>query len=67
MKRILLMSATALLFTSLSAQTKQMTLQECIDYALQNNITLQQSKLKQQSAIVDVKHSKAALLPSLSA
>ena len=67
MKRILLMSATALLFTSLSAQTKQMTLQECIDYALQNNITLQQSKLKQQSAIEDVKQSKAALLPSLSA
>ena len=67
MKRILLMSATALLFTSLSAQTKQWTLQECIDYALQNNITLQQSRLKQQSAQEDVKQSKAALLPSLSA
>ena len=67
MKKILLMSVTALLFTSLSAQTKQMTLQECIDYALQNNITLKQAKLQQKSAAEDVSQSKAALLPSLSA
>lgn len=67
MKKILLMSVTALLFTSLSAQTKQMTLQECIDYALQNNITLKQAKLQQKSAAEDVSQSKAALLPSFSA
>ena len=51
----------------LPAQTKQWTLQDCIDYAMQNNITLQRSKLQQQSAAEDVKGSKAALLPSLNA
>ena len=48
-------------------QTKAWTLQECLDYAMQNNITLRQSKLQQQSAAEDVKGAKAALLPSLSA
>lgn len=47
-------------------QAKQWTLQECIDYALQNNITLQKSRLQTQSAHEDVQMSKAALLPSLS-
>ena len=49
-----------------SAQ-KQWTLQECIDYAMQNNITLQKAKLSQQSAAEDLKGAKGALLPSLSA
>ena len=56
-----------MLSAAVSAQTKQWTLQECIDYAMQNNITLQRSKLQQQSAAEDVKGSKAALLPSLNA
>ena len=49
-----------------SAQ-KQWTLNDCIDYAMQNNITLKKSKLQRQSAKEDVLQSKAALLPSLSA
>ena len=51
---------------SLSAQ-KQWTLQDCIDYAMENNITLQKSKLSKQSATEDLKGAKAALLPTLSA
>lgn len=51
---------------SASAQ-KKWTLTECIDYALQNNITLQQAKLQKQSATEELKQAKAALLPSLSA
>ena len=62
-----MVSVATLLSVTLSAQTKQWTLQDCIDYAMQNNITLQRSKLQQQSAAEDVKGSKAALLPSLSA
>ena len=42
---------------------KQWTMQECIDYAMQNNITLQKARLSQQSAVEDVKGSKGALLP----
>lgn len=51
---------------SASAQ-KKWTLTDCIDYALQNNITLQQAKLQKQSATEERKQAKAALLPSLSA
>ena len=50
----------------LSAQ-KKWTLQDCIDYAMENNITLQKSKLQKQSATEDLKGAKAALLPTLSA
>lgn len=53
-------------FTPTQAQ-KQWTMQECIDYAMQNNITLQKARLSQQSAVEDVKGSKGALLPTVSA
>lgn len=65
-----------MLTMSLMAQTqapeqgsprKQWTLQQCIDYAMQNNITLQKARLQQQSASEDLKGSKGALLPSVSA
>ncbi|MBP5508458.1 MAG: TolC family protein [Prevotella sp.] len=58
--------ATAL---SVSAQVteKKWTLQECIDYALQNNITLKKNRIQRKSAMEDVKQSKAELLPSLNA
>lgn len=45
---------------------KQWTLEECISYATENNITLKQARLQKQSAAEDLKQSKAALLPSLS-
>ena len=50
----------------MSAQ-KQWTLQDCIDYAMENNITLKMSQLKKQSATEDLKGAKAALLPTVSA
>lgn len=50
-----------------SAQAKQWTLRDCINYALENNISLQQTQLKKASANEDYLQSKAALLPSLSA
>ncbi len=43
------------------------TLSQCIDYALEQNITIQQNKVQVQSAETDVKTAKAALFPSLSA
>lgn len=51
---------------SLSAQ-RLWTLQDCIDYAMENNITLQKSKLQKESATEELKGAKAALLPTLSA
>ena len=50
----------------MSAQ-KQWTLQDCIDYAMENNITLKKSQLQKQSATEDLKGAKGALLPTFSA
>lgn len=46
---------------------KQWTLKDCINYALENNISLQKTRLKKASSQEDYLQSKAALLPSLSA
>jgi outer membrane protein len=51
---------------TLSAQ-RQWTLNECVEYALQNNITLQKTVLQRISAREDVVAQKGALLPTLSA
>ena len=51
----------------LSSSSRLWTLQDCLDYALQHNITLQRARLQLQSAKEDVSQSKSALLPSLSA
>ena len=61
---ILFLAASCCL--SMHAQ-KKWTLDECINYAMENNLTLKLSKLKQQSAQEDVMQSKAALFPTLSA
>lgn len=52
---------------SLQVSARQWTLQECIDYALANNITIQKNRITKLSAMEDVKLSQAALLPTLSA
>ena len=73
-----MMSAAVFLCMTMTAQTNQnsehssttrsrWTLQECIDYAMQHNITLQRARLQLQSSKEDVSQSKAALLPSLNA
>ena len=53
-----------LLVMSAHAQ-KKWTLQECIDYALANNITLQQNKITSAQRGLDVEASKAALFPNV--
>ena len=50
-----------------TAKTRLWTLQACIDYALENNISLQKSKLQKQSATEDLKGAKGALLPTVNA
>ncbi len=50
-----------------AANAKEWSLQDCINYALQNNISLQKTQIQKLSAEEDYLQSKAALLPSLSA
>lgn len=49
------------------AQTKSWTLQECIDYALENNIDIRQSELNEQSAEWDQLRAKGNFLPGVNA
>ncbi|MGL4851221.1 MAG: TolC family protein, partial [Phocaeicola sp.] len=50
-----------------SAQTTQRwSLRDCVEYALEQNIELQQQQIAYESTAVDVKTAKAALFPSLS-
>lgn len=70
MKRLLLILLCSLLLSGLRNATAQeasktWTLQECLDYAYQNNIQVRQSRNNQLSGIEDTKQAKAALFPSL--
>lgn len=64
--RIIALS-TLLVFFGTVAEAKKWTLQECLAYALSNNITLQRARLTKASAHEDVLQAQAQLLPSLSA
>ena len=67
MKKIGMTCLAGLFLLSLSTEcaAKQWSLRDCIDYALANNIQLQKAKIKEYSALEDVKQSQATLLPSL--
>lgn len=67
MKKGIIMMAGLLLTATASYAQKAWTLDDCISYAKEHNITLQKARLQKQSAEEDVKSAKAALLPSLSA
>ena len=43
------------------------SLKDCIDYAMENNIQLRQSRNEYLSGMEDTRQAKAAILPSLSA
>ena len=69
MKRLLPILLCSLLLSGLRNATAQeasktWTLQECLDYAYQNNIQVRQSRNNQLSGIEDTKQAKAALFPS---
>jgi len=69
MKRIYLIISLliVLCFHEISAQEKKWTLDDCISYAVSNNIGLQRQKLQTQVAEVNLLKSKMDILPSLNA
>jgi outer membrane protein len=52
---------------SSNAQSKQWTLEECVRYALENNITIKQSELDLKNAAIDKKSALGNFLPSVNA
>ncbi len=71
LKLKLLLKISALLFfvqtTQFAMAQKSWTLADCINQALQNNISIQQQSLQNKSAKADVLQSKMAALPSINA
>lgn len=52
---------------SSQAQVKKWTLQECVDYALKNNISIQQTDLDNKTAAIDKTAAFGNFLPSINA
>lgn len=68
MKKLIFCSIAILSFAFAKAQTqKQWTLQECVQYALDNNISIQQSELDLKAVDADRLSAIGNLMPSLSA
>ena len=66
-QRVVYLAISLLATSSLTAQeAKKWTLNDCIEYALEKNIQLQQDKISLEESDVDVMTAKAALFPSLS-
>ncbi len=59
-------AATHEIAQSATSLPSQWDLQSCIDYALQQNITIRKNRVNAASTLIDVKTAKAALFPSLS-
>lgn len=67
MKRLTLTVAAVLAFTAAPAQQKPWSLRDCIDYALENNLTVKQSSLTVEQREVDLNTAEGRRLPSLGA
>ncbi|WP_026707589.1 TolC family protein [Flavobacterium frigidarium] len=52
---------------SSSAQDKKWTLEECVKYAIEHNISIQQTELDTQSALIDKRGALGNFLPSVNA
>ncbi len=52
---------------SVQGQAKKWTLQECVNYAIQNNISIKQSALDNKTALIDKRGAIGNFLPSLNA
>ena len=68
-KKLMVASALLMSMTTMAQTGKggTWTLDDCLNYAIKNNISLQKQQLSRLSAVEDVKQSQKALLPTLSA
>ena len=66
-KRVLILFILFFTTISFNAQSKKWTLQECVEFALKKNITIQQTELNNKSLLINKLDAKGSFLPSLSA
>lgn len=67
MKQLILFLFYTILTVSVNAQSKKWTLEECVEYALKNNISVKQSELDLESAELSKKEAFGKFLPTLNA
>ncbi len=69
MKKRSFFSLIVLVFSCviMQAQSKKWTLQECVNYAIQNNISIKQTELDTKTALIDKRGAFGNFLPSLNA
>lgn len=65
MKKLLLLCFITVASSTVFGQQKKWTLQECVQYAVDNNITIQQATLDIKSAEIDKSDAIGAFLPTL--
>ncbi|MDO4726954.1 MAG: TolC family protein [Porphyromonadaceae bacterium] len=65
--RIRVIPILFILILSIQPLKAQFTLDECIDYAIKNNISIKQMRILQSRAEVDFNSAKMALLPNINA
>ena len=69
MKKRFFLSLITIVVASVAVQgqTKKWTLEECVQYAIQNNISIKQVELDSQTALIDKRGAFGNFLPSLNA
>lgn len=63
---LILVIVTATSTNTMAQNIKKWSLRQCTDYAMDNNIQLQKSKISENVAETELKQAKAGLLPNLS-
>ena len=67
MRTKILMVLTLVISISVTAQTKKWTLQECVNHAIENNISVKQTSLDTDLAKEDILSAKGNFLPNVNA
>ncbi len=67
MKKIIILSLFLFIGLQINAQNKKWTLQECISYAIENNISVRQSELDVESSDITKRDALGNYLPTLNA
>ncbi len=65
--RLCLFAGAFIMSNLVFAQNKLWTLEECVDHALQNNLTIERARLNVETAEVNLKQARANRLPTLNA
>lgn len=67
MKKILLPALMLFFGISVNSQNKEWTLQECVEYALENNISIRQSQLDVELSEIEISEAVGNILPRVNA